>query len=401
MIPRRRIPLEAADLRDWLRAPFVADAEARRQIGAFEAAFAAMVGVRHARAVASGRDALGLILDGLDLTPGDALVVPAYTLGELLPLLQRRGLRLVPADVDPATMNVTPASVRACLDARTRAILAVHLLGAPCDAPALAALAAEAGAVLIEDCAHAPGARIGGRAVGSFGVAALFSLEASKAVAAFGGGVLATDDERLADYVATRLAARARREWPAMKKTLMRWMEELLVRSPLYGPLARVLFSDRVAAAFERAYRGGNDRARPAAVGFSALQARMATRRLARLEARNARCNALWSDTAARLPARFRPQHRDAIGAPAFYNLVARFDGDLRQLRRAALARGLDLGIFGEVMDDTAAMLGAASCPGAARAHAEAVLLPLYDGLDERRRLRMLRILGELAAGPA
>ena len=91
------------------------------------------LGCRYVLATGSGRHALLLILDALGLEAGDEVVIPGYTLGELLPLLRGRGLELVPADVDPATFNVTPASVAACLGPRTRAILAVHLFGAPCD----------------------------------------------------------------------------------------------------------------------------------------------------------------------------------------------------------------------------------------------------------------------------
>jgi dTDP-4-amino-4,6-dideoxygalactose transaminase len=397
MIPRRRIAIENADMMDAARALWTSPARAAAQVGAFEAAFAAQVGVPHAIATASGRDALALILDGLGLAAGDELVIPAYTLGELVPLMQARGIVPVPADIDPATCNVTPASVAARVGPRTRAILVVHLLGAPCDIEALCVLAAERGVPLVEDCAHALGARVAGRAVGSFGRAALFSLEATKAVAAFGGGVVATADEPLAARIRQLLAGRERREWPAVKKALMKLAEEVVVRSPAYGVLARMLFSDRRAGGFDRFYRRANDRVRARAGAFSGFQARVALRKLARVEARNVRLNAAWQALAQRLPARFAVPQRDRSGEPAFYNFVALFDGDIVALRRAAQTLGLDLGIGGEVMDDTAAMLAHADCPGAARARARAVLIPLYEGLAAHRRERMLDVLERLA----
>jgi len=152
--------------------------------------------VPHALATASGRDALDLILDGLGLRAGDELIVPAYTLGELLPLIAARGIVAVPADTDPASLNVTPDSVARRLGPRTRAVLVVHLLGAPCDIRAICALADEHGVPVIEDCAHALGARIDGGSVGAFGRAALFSLEATKPVAAFGGWRVRDDGRR-------------------------------------------------------------------------------------------------------------------------------------------------------------------------------------------------------------
>lgn len=393
MIPRRRIAFEIADFVDAARVLWVNSSQVLAQVAAFERAFGTAVGVRHAVAVASGRDALSLILDGLGVAAGDELIIPAYTLGELLPLMQARGIIPVPADIDPETFNVTAASVDIRIGPRTRAILVVHLLGAPCDVRAICGL----GVPVIEDCAHAIGARIDGHAVGSFGHAALFSLEATKAVSAFGGGVLATDDDMLAANIRTRISGRARREWPVVRKFLFKLVEELVVRSPAYELLARMLFSTRSAGGFDRFYRRAHDRVRGTPGAFSGVQARLGLRRLGRVELRNLHLNALWDDLARQLPDRFTAQQRSREGEPAFYNFVARFDGDITALRAAAQRRGLDLGIGGEAMDDTAAMLGFTDCPGAAQVRADAVLIPLYDGMSQRRQQRMIAILHGLA----
>ena len=398
MIPRRRIALEGADLIDAARTLWVSPAQAAAQVAAFERAFAAEVGVPHAIASASGRDALGLILDGLGLRAGDEMIIPAYTLGELVPLIRARGIVPVPADIDPLSFNVTAASVEARIGERTRAIFIVHLLGAPCDMRALCALATSHGVPLIEDCAHALGARIDGQAVGSFGCAALFSLEATKAVAAFGGGVVTTTDDALASNIRARLATRPRREWVPVRKALFKIAEELVVRSPLYTVLARLMFADRRAGSFDRFYRRAHNRVRASASAFSGFPARLGVRKLARVGERNQRLNAAWDALAQQLPARFTVQQRGHCGEVAFYNFVALFDGDIGALRAAAQRRGLDLGIGAEVMDDTAAMLGRDDCPGAAHARARAVLLPLYAGLSARRRARMVEILHQLCS---
>lgn len=406
MIPRRRLPVSGADAAAAWRTiarPRVAAATETAEaaeIAAFEHEFAARMEVPHAVAVASGRDALCLIIDALGLLPGDEIVVPAYTLGELLPLLAERGLKSVPADIDPASFNVTVASVQARLGPRTRAILALHELGAPCDIVALAALAAQHGLALIEDCAHAPGATVAGRPVGGFGTAALFSLEASKALAAFGGGVVTTRDTALAARIRTRIAQRPRRRWPVLRKYLLKMVEEFGVRSPLYGLAARLLFTPRRAGAFESLYRRANQRIRvPHA--FAGVQARWARRRLHELDARHARLNRLWELFAANLPQGFEAQVRDRCGRPAFYNFVARYAGDGAALRQAAQRRGLDLGIGGEVMDDCARLLGYDDCPGAATAFRQAVLIPCWDGMDERTARRVLERLCAAAAAVA
>lgn len=397
MIPRRRIPLEWADLADALRAAWVADGPAEGQVAAFESAFARAVGVPHAIATASGRDALGLILDGLGLGAGDELVIPAYTLGELVPLMRARDIVPVPADIDVGSLNMTAASVASRVGPRTRGVFVVHLLGVPCDIRGICRLADAHGLPVIEDCAHALGARVEGAAVGSFGRAALFSLEATKQVSAFGGGVMATSDPLLAADARARLAGRTRREWPAVRKMLLKWVEELAVRSPAYALAARVMFSPRSAGGFDRMYRQAHDRVRGKAGAFTAFQARLGLRKLARVASRQARLNAEWEAFAAMLPEFFSMQMRDDFGEPAFYNFVARFDGDIARLRAAAQRHGLDVGIGGEVMDDTAAMLGFSDCPGAATAAAQAVLIPLYEGMSPRRLRRTADILRRIA----
>ncbi|WP_323134604.1 aminotransferase class I/II-fold pyridoxal phosphate-dependent enzyme [Aromatoleum toluclasticum] len=397
MIPRRRIPLEWGDLADALRAPWVSTDAAALQVAAFERAFAEAVGVPHAIATASGRDALGLILDGLGLVAGDELVIPAYTLGELVPLIRARGIVPVPADVDPSSFNMTAGSVAARIGPRTRAVFVVHLLGAPCDIRGICALADAHGIAVVEDCAHAFGASVDGRPAGSFGRAALFSLEATKAVAAFGGGVMATTDEGLAAATRVRLAGRERREWPPVRKMLLKFAEELAVRSPAYAIAARLMFSSHRAGGFDRLYRRAYDRVRGTAAAFSGFQARLGLRKLERAAARRRRLDAQWELLARSLPPRFVAQRRGDFGEPAFYNFVARFLGDIGALRAAAQRHGLDLGIGAEVMDDAAAMLGFADCPGAATAAAQAVLIPLYEGLSDRRLRQTIAILRRLA----
>lgn len=397
MIPRRRIDLGAPVAGELLRAPFAAAAADRGDVARLEAALAAYLGVRAVRATASGRDALELIIDALGLSPGDEIVVPAYTLGELIPLLTRRGLVPRAAEVEPDSLNLGAAGVAAQLGPRTRAILALHIFGAPCDIAAIAALARRRGIALVEDCAHALGARVAGRPVGGFGRAALFSLEVSKQLPTFGGGLVASDDAELVAHIDRQLALRPARLWPAWRKAAMKCAEELAVRSPLYRVAAPLLFGDARAGGFEARYRRLHDRVRAGHTAYTGFQARLGLARLDALDERNARLNARWERLAASLPAGFRAQRRDRHGSPAFYNFVALYAGDAVSLRRRALALGLDLGIGSEVMDDVAPALGQSDCPVAAAAARGAVQIPLYDGLAEARFERLARRLAQAA----
>lgn len=172
----------------------------------FEAEAAAYLGVPHAVACASGTDALLLVLRALELEPGDEVIVPAFTFFASAGAVWNAGLRPVFADIEPETFNVDPASVRAAITDRTRAIMAVHLFGQMADMPELEAIAREYGLALIEDAAQAFGARQrhGGvwRMAGTVGTAGCFSFFPSKNLGAFGdGGLVVTGDAALAERV--------------------------------------------------------------------------------------------------------------------------------------------------------------------------------------------------------
>jgi dTDP-4-amino-4,6-dideoxygalactose transaminase len=169
--------------------------EARR----FQEAFAAHVGTPYAIAAANGTVTLKLILRAAKLEAGDEVIVPALT------WIATAGapvyLNAVPvfADVDPETLCVDPASVEALVGPRTRAIILVHLGSAMADLDALKAIADRRGLLLIEDCAHAHGARWRGRHAGSIGHAGSFSFQSSKLMTAGEGGAITTADRILAE----------------------------------------------------------------------------------------------------------------------------------------------------------------------------------------------------------
>ena len=165
---------------------------------AFEREFARACGAAFGIALANGTVALELALQVLGIGPGDEVVVTPRSFVASAAAVALRGARPVFAEVDPDSQNITPATVRAVLSSRTKAIIAVHLAGWPCDMDGLLALARAHDLKLIEDCAQAHGATFGGRPVGGFGHVAAFSFCQDKIMTTGGeGGLLATDDEAL------------------------------------------------------------------------------------------------------------------------------------------------------------------------------------------------------------
>jgi dTDP-4-amino-4,6-dideoxygalactose transaminase len=155
------------------------------------------LGVRQCVAVSSCTAGLMLLLRATDLS-GD-VVVPAFTFAATAHALAWNNLRPTFCDVDPATLTADPRAVVGAIGARSSAILATHTYGTPCDVEGLTDVAARAGVRLYFDAAHAFGSRHGGRAVGGFGDAEVFSLSPTKPLIAGEGGIIATDDDVLAE----------------------------------------------------------------------------------------------------------------------------------------------------------------------------------------------------------
>jgi UDP-N-acetyl-3-dehydro-alpha-D-glucosamine 3-aminotranferase len=166
------------------------------EVAAFEQELASFAGVRHAIGVANGTDALTIAARALGLGAGDDVVLPSFTFYATAEAIANTGARPVFCDVDHDTRNVTAETVTAALTARTRAIVAVDLLGNPAPVPALRQL----GLPVIEDAAQALGASLEGRRAGSLGEIATISFYPSKNLGAFGdGGAILTDSEELAE----------------------------------------------------------------------------------------------------------------------------------------------------------------------------------------------------------
>ncbi len=166
------------------------------QCRSFEAAFAKSCDMPFGISLANGTLALELALRALEIGPGDEVVVTSRSFVASASCVINAGAEPVFADVDADSQNLTAASVRAALTAKTRAIIVVHLAGYSSEMEDLCALAEEKGLKLIEDCAQAHGATYKDRPVGSFGHAAAFSFCTDKIMSTGGeGGMLLLKDE--------------------------------------------------------------------------------------------------------------------------------------------------------------------------------------------------------------
>jgi len=169
------------------------------RVAEFERGVAEYVGAEHAVACSNCTTALQLSLHALDIGRGDEVIVPSLSFIATANAVVHAGASPVFADVDRRTFNLDPAAAEAAITPRARAILLVHQIGLPADLDAFRELAAQRGLHLIEDAACAIGSRHRGRQIGSDSLLACFSFHPRKVVTTGEGGMIVTNDARLAE----------------------------------------------------------------------------------------------------------------------------------------------------------------------------------------------------------
>jgi dTDP-4-amino-4,6-dideoxygalactose transaminase len=240
------------------------------QTRAFESKFAAYLGSHHALAVSSGTGALEVAVRALGIGPGDEVIAPAYCFTAPIAAILAAGAMPVLVDVDPRTFCLSASAVERAITPRTKAILALHLGGTPCDMERLGALAAAGHLVILEDAALALGTVYRGKHAGTIGAVGIFSFQAEKNLASGEGGAIVTDDEGiwqrsvgLHDY------------WKGMRFPQSAWQERALSYR-ISDLLSAVLISqlERVEAQSERRSRNGGalDARLRAIPGFTAIE---------------------------------------------------------------------------------------------------------------------------------
>lgn len=158
----------------------------------FEKDFSAFTGARHSFAVSNATNALSLSATLCGIEPGDEVIVPAYTFCASAIPFGKAGAKIVWGDIHPDTWTIDPADIERKITPKTKAIVVVHLLGMPCDMPAIMAIAKKYGLKVVEDCAQSLDARINGQHTGTFGDFGCFSFHGAKTFTTLGEGGMLT-----------------------------------------------------------------------------------------------------------------------------------------------------------------------------------------------------------------
>jgi UDP-4-amino-4,6-dideoxy-N-acetyl-beta-L-altrosamine transaminase len=355
-------------------------------VAAFEAAFAQTVRAEHAVACSNGTASLHLAMLALDVGPGDVCIVPSITFLATASCAAYVGADVVFADVDPLSGLMTPETLAEALERaagrRVKAVLPVHLRGDVCDLPGLARLAAQAGAVLVEDAPHALGSAMdfggGPERVGDgrHGLMASFSFHPVKTIATGEGGMITTPDAGVAE---------------ALRRLRSHGMTRPAGADPWVYEMARPGFNYRLPDI-------------NCALGLSQLA------KLPRFTARRRALSALYRDRLAGLAPLVRLSESPPWSDPALHLLTVLIDFEAAGVsRRLVMERLTASGIGSQVhyipvhtQPYWRQRNGALDLPGASAWYDRCLSLPLYPGLEdedvERVASALARALG-LAPG--
>lgn len=172
------------------------------EVSAFEAEFATYAGTNYAVGVGSGTDALHLALEAIGIGPGDEVITVSHTAVATVSAIRQCGGIPVFADIESDFYTIDPGKIEEVITSKTKAIIAVHIYGLPCDMNSILKIATSHNLKVIEDCAQAHGSVLTGRRVGSIGDIGCFSFYPTKNLGGFGdGGLITTNNSAYAERV--------------------------------------------------------------------------------------------------------------------------------------------------------------------------------------------------------
>lgn len=163
----------------------------------FENSFSEFIGVKHSAAVCNGTVAIHVALLALGIGEGDEVIVPSFTYIASVNAIKYTGAKPVFVDSDTATWQINPAKIEEKISKNTKAIMAVHLYGQPCEMDTILSIAKKFKLYVVEDCAEAFGSLYKGKHVGSFGDISTFSFFGNKTITTGEGGMVVTNNSAL------------------------------------------------------------------------------------------------------------------------------------------------------------------------------------------------------------
>lgn len=401
-IPRRIINISKIEIIRVLKTILQGDVVVGEQQALFAVQFARYIGTKYAFTFSSGRAALRVILRSLCFPKGSEIIMPAYTDESVPWTIIEEGLKPIFADIRKEDFNIDYRQIEGKINKNTKAVIVAHIFGSICDIPTILEICKKNNIVLIEDCAHAPGAILDGKRVGSFGVASFFSFNSTKYFHAYGGGCVVTDDEALADKIRDfSKSCGVSRPAVLFKEIILTWLTALctsrIVFTFLFFPIFVIskLFSSRndlLLVSYNRIIKKLKNSSKDIRM-LSNLQSKIALHRLGTLEWENKKRidnvvllrKCLKSDVLRR--------GIESKNGSIYYFYIINVK-NINELSRKLLYSGIDTGKY--LMRNVARLYGdKSSYPVTGWAYEHSLQIPIFGNLDEQEIKYIAEVLNK------
>lgn len=389
MIKRRKIRFYPKELKDIHDCILTGHVQQGRYIRIFEEEFAKYIGAMHAISVSSGRSGFSIILDALELEKGSEIIMPAYTFKELITIIKEKGFLVKLIDVEKETFNIDCALLEKAITPETKAIIATHIFGTPCDMQKIKSIAKRHNLKIIEDCAHALGAQIENDKVGSLGDAAFFSFESSKLLNTFGGGMITTNSPVIASRALSIVEKHPFRYFKIITKIAATYLQVSIGEGLLFPVFAFFFRFEMTTKILTGLYLTLHRFSRTKYCRFSNLQAFIGLKQLKELDAHNKQRENIAAifDAGFREPA--MPQKNTPYTKRAYYFYVINITKptiiNLSLIRKKLLKKGIDCGIKSEITDNCSFYtINYECCPVTMQIYNSNLQIPIYDDMSEK-----------------
>lgn len=382
MIPRRKIYIQKNETRMLMSSMFSKE-DSGGYISDFENQFAKYIGVKNAVAVGSGRMGMELLLKALSVGENDEVIVPAYSLKALPKLLKLKAIKPVAVDVEKDSFNICPKEIENKINASTKAIIATHIFGAPCNIEKIVEIARKHNVFVLEDCAHSLGAEFNGKQTGSFGDASFFSFDVIKPINTYGGGMVVTNDDDLAKRIREYNVSSKMCAGFVVKRIVFSMLENIFLPTIVLKPMLSLLASKKWNKTIYQFYRNAQKTSVPSAV-FTGFQARIGIEKLSNInnvqKERRRKAEALKNKVKKNITFQ---KVGDKYKANYYFLVGLLSSKSLWEIRKFLLNKNIDAGIYSEITDDCSEFAVDQCCKNADYIYKHALQFPLHHSLSE------------------
>jgi len=381
MIARRNIKLYNGEIQDIIRFIFQNPILDGEHISLFEKEFAKYIGVKYAVATSTARQGYLLILKSLNIPKKSEILLPAYTIKGLIEITRKAGYIPRTVDINPDTLNIEPDEIRIKITPKTKAVIATHIFGAPCELDKIRKICLEKSINLIEDCAHATGAMYKNKKVGSFGIANFFSFETIKPINTFRGGMVTTNDEVLYNRL---IKERKKHKFPSRFKLLVyissKLIEQLVLSTFLFYLFVPLFCSDFLKESFNKLYKL-RGKIRNFDYRLTNLQSYLGVKQLKIIDKRNL----VHNNNSIYLINKIKLENQKILPRTksTYYFLVFKCKRESRKLQKELLLKGIDTSTENELADRCNRLTKdiANNLEGV---YNQIIQVPCYEGLDKK-----------------